>query len=49
MESKRLSTVIKMMAREIARLHEENIQLRAAVATYRETVRRYAYEFGELH
>jgi hypothetical protein len=34
-ETKRPSTVVKAMVREIERLHEENAQLHAAVAMYR--------------
>jgi len=41
-EHRRLTTVIRAMAREIERLEEENKQLQAAVEIYRAVVRRYA-------
>lgn len=41
-ESRRLSAVVKAMAQEIERLHEDNVQLQAAVAMYREVLRLYS-------
>jgi hypothetical protein len=35
-ERKRLLAVVASLAREVKRLHEDNTQLRAAVAMYRE-------------
>jgi hemerythrin-like domain-containing protein len=40
-EHKRLTTVMRSMAREIERLDEDNTQLRVAVAVYCEILRRY--------
>lgn len=39
-EQKRLTGVMRKMARELERLDEENRQLQAAVSIYREVVRR---------
>ncbi len=38
----RLTVLVRTMALEIERLEEDNTQLRAAVAMYREALRRYA-------
>ena len=45
-ETKPPSIVVKVMAREIERLHEENAQLHAAVAMYRAA---YERAVGKLH
>ena len=45
-ETKRPRTVVKVMAREIERLHEENAQLHAAVAMYRAA---YEHAVGKLY
>ena len=39
-EHRRLATVVRTMAQEIERLHEDNAQLRAAVSIYREVALR---------
>jgi len=39
---KRLAALIREMAQEIERLDDDNAQLRAAVAIYREIARRYS-------
>ena len=39
-QHRRLVTLLRTMARELERLDEDNMQLRAAVLLYREVVRR---------
>jgi hypothetical protein len=41
-------TVIKVMAREIERLHEENAQLHAAIAMYRAAYERAARKLHDV-
>ena len=41
-DHQRLTAMVMTMAQEIERLDEDNAQLRAAIAMYREVVRRYA-------
>ena len=36
-----VATVVRRMTREIQRLHDDNLQLRAAINIYREVVRQY--------
>ena len=45
-ETKRPSNAVKVMAREIERLHEENAQLHAAVAMYRAAYERVVGKLG---
>ena len=45
-EPTQLATVVRTMTREIQRLHEDNLQLRAAVQLYREVVRQYTRKAG---
>jgi hypothetical protein len=45
-DDRRLATMVKAMAREIERLHEDNIQLRAAVGIYRELANRSGAKFA---
>jgi len=45
-EHKRLTGVVEALTREIKRLDEDNAQLRAAIAAYREAVKRYAVTDG---
>ena len=40
-EHKRLTTAVSFLAREVERLNEDNLQLRAAISLYREAARRY--------
>ena len=48
-EARRLSTVVKLMAREIERLQEENMQLLAAVGMYREACEACKANVGKFH
>jgi hypothetical protein len=45
-EPAQLATVVRIMTREIQRLHDDNLQLRAAVKIYKEVVRQYALKAG---
>ena len=45
-EPTQLATVIRSMIREIKRLHEDNLQLHAAVKMYKEVVRLYSSRMG---
>jgi len=42
-EHKRLVTVVSALVREVERLNEDNLQLRAAVAMYREITSRHSF------
>ena len=47
-QHRRLVTLLRTMARELERLDEDNVQLRAAVLLYREVARRNSVERTHL-
>jgi hypothetical protein len=41
-----VAAVVRTMTREIQRLHDDNLQLRAAIEIYRAVVRHYTHRAG---